>query len=618
MRNTPSIVDMNTVMPAAKDDITDTIPSNDWLVPNVVAVCIAGVGLTAAITFAFWDFFAMQWHWATTQSADWGHTLFIPIIALYIAGLHRAELFEKPFRNGLAGIWLIVFGLACYALTTIGPESTVLNSHNARSIGVGITIFGICAVLFGWRSLVWLWFPIIYALVFGQRITDKLLIHITYPLQDAAAVLGYFLLSFWYQQIELVGTSIVITENGISSPLDVAEACSGMRMLMAFLALGSVIAYVGLDRWWLRLLLVSLGIPIAIVINGFRIATLGVLSMQGQEYIIGQFHSMVGLLWMIPTFGLYMLMLWFLAPLGEGNDGESIGGVGSSEHREVNTPRFDPRATKLLILVICMLAIGGYGLRSGMALLDRHLIKDSVPPRMALNTIPSQIGEWTQYGEDVIFSDTLVEVLGTNRYLDRSYALNNDPNQGFIHLHIAYYTDLAGASPHVPERCWEVHGGTQVRRPEVIGLEIDESQWRETAVTNRNTRTPYFVQDSIDPLLGTPIEIPMPLGEIGLRTTQFTTQKNPNYHRLGGYLFLANGRVTNSARTVENLAFDITSSHAYYCKVQIDMSGSVFDDGTKLRNRYKEQSENFMNELLPDLMQVLPDWRDYEFTDSQD
>ena len=284
----------------------------------------------------------------------------------------------------------------------------------------------------------------------------------------------------------------------------------------------------------------------------------------------------------------------------------------------MNTPRFDPRSTKLLTLVILILAVGGYGLRSGMAFLDRHLIKESVPPRMTLDSIPTQIGNWTQYGEDIVFSDTLIEVLGTNRYLDRSYALNNDPSQGFIHLHIAYYTDLAGASPHVPERCWEVHGGTQVRRPEVIPLDIDSDQWRETTTINRNTRTPYFVQDSIDPLLGTHLEIPMPIGEIGLRTTQFTTQKNPNFHRLGGYLFLANGRVTQSARKVENLAFDMTSSHAYYCKVQIDMSGNVFDDGTELRNRYQTQTEEFIQDLLPDLMRVLPDWREYEYSNSQD
>ena len=72
----------------------------------------------------------------------------------------------------------MLFGLAFYSFTTIGPETTVLNSHNARSIGVGLTLFGVCATLLGWRSFIWLWFPLLYMLVFGQRITDKLLVYV--------------------------------------------------------------------------------------------------------------------------------------------------------------------------------------------------------------------------------------------------------------------------------------------------------------------------------------------------------------------------------------------------------------------------------------------------------
>ena len=173
-------------------------PDGGWLVPSPVAAIIAGIGLTAAVIFAFWDFFSVQWHYAMTEPADWGHTLFIPLIALYIVILHRANLFARPFKSGFTGLILIFFGLAFYALTTVGPETTVLNSHNARSIGVGLTLFGICATLFGWRSILWLWFPLLYMLVFGQRITDKLLVYVTYPLQDIAAILGYFILDFIY------------------------------------------------------------------------------------------------------------------------------------------------------------------------------------------------------------------------------------------------------------------------------------------------------------------------------------------------------------------------------------------------------------------------------------
>ncbi|MCH2160680.1 MAG: exosortase/archaeosortase family protein [Phycisphaerales bacterium] len=587
--------------------------SSGWLVPGPVAMGVAAASVTTAFVFAFWDFFEVQYHFAMAQPADWGHTLFIPLIALYIVGLHRSDLLERPFKTGYSGLLMILFGLMLYSITTVGPDSTILNSHNARSIGFGVTLLGICVTLLGWRSILWVWFPLLYLVVFGQKITDKVLILVTYPLQDAAAFLGWIILDLLGYQVSRLGTTInVMNADGSVYPLDVAEACSGMRMLMAFLALGTVIAYVGLDKWWLRIILILIGIPIAIIINAFRIATLGILSLHDQDYMVGQFHSFVGLVWMIPTFALYMLMLWFLQPLSENEDGSSRGGVGSSEHREVHPPRFDRKILGATISVIVVLIIGGTGLRAAMDALDRHLIKEAVPPRFALTSLPGAIGRWKMVGEDAEYSDTLIEVLGTNRYLDRNYAIDGDPSKGLIHLHLAYYTDLAGATPHVPERCWEVHGGTQVVRPKNIALDIDTSEWRETDMMHRAVDKPYFVVDVLNPLTGEVEEIPMPIGKIFLRTTQFTNNEQPDLHRLGGYLFLANGRVTPSASSVENLAFDLTSRHAYYCKLQIDMRGLVYDDGTELRGRYQQLSSEFLQELLPHLMRIMPDWRTYE------
>ena len=607
---------MKKLMVETQDIQSTPRESSGWLIPGPVAMAVATAGVTGAIVFAFWDFFEVQYHFALAQPADWGHTLFIPLIALYIVGLHRADLLSGPFRSGYSGLLMILLGLLMYSITTVGPDSTILNSHNARSIGFGVTLLGVCVTLLGWRSLFWLWFPIVYLIIFGQKITDKVLILVTYPLQDAAAFLGWVVLDLLGYQVSRLGTTInVMNSDGTMYPLDVAEACSGMRMLMAFLALGTVIAYVGLDKWWLRILLILIGIPIAIIINAFRIATLGILSLHGQDYMVGQFHSFVGLVWMIPTFGLYMLMLWFLQPLSENEDGSSKGGVGSSEYREIKPPRFDRKIVGTTIAVVATLVIGGSGLRAAMHALDRHLVKEPVPPRVPLASLPSTIGRWKQVGEDAVFSDTVLEVLGTDRYLDRNYAIDGDTSKGFIHLHLAYYTDLAGASPHVPERCWEVHGGTQVARPATIPLDIDNSEWKETDLLHRAVDQPFFVIETNNPVTGEQEEIAMPIGPISLRTTQFTNADQPNIHRLGGYLFLANGRVTPFASDVENLAFDLTSRHAYYCKMQFDMRGMVYDDGTELRERYQELSSEFMQELLPHLMRIMPDWRTYESTD---
>jgi exosortase len=583
------------------------------LTPAPWTIAIAVGVLVAAVVFAFWDFFAVQWHYATKEPADWGHTLFVPLIALYVVSLHRAELLAKPLRGAASGFVFIVLGLAFYSLTTIGPDSTILNSHNARSLGVGLTLFGIAVALFGWRAMAWLWFPLLYLLFFGQRITDKLLLLATYPMQDAAAFLGWVVLDLIGYDVTRLGTTInVMLADGSTYPLDVAEACSGMRMLMAFLALGTVIAYVGLDRWWLRAVLVVLGIPIAIVINAFRIATLGVLSLAGNDYMVGEFHSFVGLVWMIPTFGLYMLMLWFLAPLGEDEDGASSNAAGNTANRPTPPAQFHPRIKLVGVATIALLLVGGLGLRAAMEALDRHLIKEAVPPRLALASLPSTLGDWTQVGKDAVFTDTVIEVLGTSRYLDRTYALNGVPSDGVIHLHVAYYTDLAGAAPHVPERCWEVHGGIQVLRPIELPLDVDRTLFRESDVINRSTGERYSTVTYKHPITGQSEEVPMPVGDLALRVTQFTTTERPDVHRIGGYFFLTNGRITPSARSVENLAFDLTSSHAYYCKIQLDMTSAIVDDGTAFRTRYQEQTSEFISHLLPFLMRVMPDWREYE------
>ena len=47
---------------------------------------------------------------------------------------------------------------------------------------------------------------------------------------------------------------------------------------------------------------------------------------------------------MIPTFGLFMLLMWFLRPLDEDEDGNRLRrGAGSAETRDAKPPRFEPR-----------------------------------------------------------------------------------------------------------------------------------------------------------------------------------------------------------------------------------------------------------------------------------
>ena len=595
---------------------TETDPARNPVTPSNGVLIAALVLFTACLGIAFRDFFLLQYHYATVEAADWGHTLFIPLIALYVVLLHKADLFERTIVPSKLGFLFVAMGILWYAATWLTPDSTFLNSHNVRAVGVFLAIFGITVGLLGWRSLIWLWFPLLYIFVFGQRITDKVLLEITLPMQSIAAWGSWHVLDLiGYDLLPLRGNYIVVLlPGGDEYPLDVAEACSGMRMLMAFLALGTVIAYVGLDRWPLRLILITAGLPIAICINVLRICTLGILGMNGEDFMFGEFHSLVGLAWMIPTFGLFMLLMWFLRPLDEDEDGNRLRrGAGSAETQETRPPRFDPRIKAVGLGLAAILLLGGAAVSATIEGLGIHLVKKQVPPRSPIGEIPARIGDWVKYGEDEIFADTLIEVLGTSRYLQRYYALNGDPSQGMLQLHLAYYTDLAGTAPHVPEVCWENHGLISVRDPFELPLELS-LDGTPSDVENLATGITYRTIRRTDPVTGDLIDLPLPIGGYTIRTTIFTSPENPSLQNFGGYFFVANGRTTPSAMAVENVAFDLTSEYAYYCKIQLNATMTSVSEGDDEANleRFEGFATDFLESLIPEMTEVLPDWREYE------
>ena len=91
----------------------------------------------------------------------------------------------------------------------------------------------------------------------------------------------------------------------------------------------------------------------------------------------------------------------------------------------------------------------------------------------------------------------------------------------------------------------------------------------------------------------------------------------PTRRQVGGYFFVANGRTTDSALAVENVAFDLTSPYGYYCKVQIDLVTRSSGDDDALLESYALHSSDLLEHLLPELARVLPDWRRYESVDGR-
>jgi Protein of unknown function (DUF3485) len=265
---------------------------------------------------------------------------------------------------------------------------------------------------------------------------------------------------------------------------------------------------------------------------------------------------------------------------------------------------------KAFVAALAILVAGAIGFRMLVNELNIHLLKERVDLRRPLDTIPARIGRWERVGTDSVFSDTLIEELGTRSYLDRMYAIDGDPAKGAVHVHVAYYTGTIDAVPHIPERCWAVGGLEPLpNSAKSIALDIDRSAWRKPS---RETGSAYMVASVKDPVTADIEEVTMPVGEIDLSAVEFQDPKNPQRRQVGAYFFLANGATARTSYDVRARAFNLKDRYAYYCKVQFTKSGFMKDAEESLLEPFRRDATELMNGLVPHLMRCLPDWPTWE------
>jgi exosortase len=133
-------------------------------------------------------------------------------------------------------------------------------------------------------------------------IPSLILQQVIFPLQLLASKLATVLL-------ELVGVPALRQGNVIvlaSMPLDVAEACSGIRSLLTLVTLAIMYGYLMETRTWVRVILAVSAVPIAVVANSLRIFGTGLLvEYWDPDKAEGFFHAFSG--WLIFVVALVML-----------------------------------------------------------------------------------------------------------------------------------------------------------------------------------------------------------------------------------------------------------------------------------------------------------------------
>lgn len=271
--------------------------------------------LAAACIWLFWTWLMTQHHWSRT-SGDWSHAYFVPVICGYLLWQHRAQLDRLKAKVFWPGLAPVLMGIWSYVFFIVGVPN-----HLGQGLAMTLTVFGLALLLLGPRYMTYLFFPIAY-LFFAITIPEKIMNHATWPLQNLAAKGGWVGLRMLGVQTDIAGNQLTVVHPTTYAliPLNVAEACSGMRMLIAFLALGAAVALVATRMWWKRVVLLGLAAPLAVLLNVIRIVVLGLASMADQDLSAGEAHTFIGTLLLIPGFFLYMLIVLALnKAVPEGN-----------------------------------------------------------------------------------------------------------------------------------------------------------------------------------------------------------------------------------------------------------------------------------------------------------
>jgi exosortase len=266
-----------------------------------------GAGLLAAvIAWAYWSTLAdivSAWD----RIPDYSHGYLVVPLATYFAWHHRKS----------APAWMASFywpGLVLVAL-----------SIGLRVVGA---LFYIDA-LDGWSlplllaGVVWLvcggamlnfCLPSILFLYFAIPLPFRAETMLSVPLQKISTRLSTWVLQSLGQPVIAEGNVILLNE----SSFEVAQACSGLWILVAVSALAFAYLVLVPRPWWQRLILIAFIVPIALVANSTRVVLTVLLHQYGNEAISHQFsHDFAGWV-MIPyaamLFGALLIYLSWLFP----------------------------------------------------------------------------------------------------------------------------------------------------------------------------------------------------------------------------------------------------------------------------------------------------------------
>lgn len=285
-------------------------PAAGAVAPRVsVPLIVLVVLLLASFTAVFVRWLVRQFGvdgWSANFFEDWGHAYIVPFVSGWVVWKNRARIREAGPEVCWAGLGVMMLGIVSYVYFTTG-----FPNHMFQGFAMILALAGLLLLMLGPRVFPMLVFPLGY-LAFAVTISQMIMLKITFGLKLLASQGAWAILNLVGVDTDLKGNILEVHHDGIVSPLNVADACAGMRMVVAFVALGVAVAFLSCKQWWQRIAVVLLAVPVSVGMNVARVAVLGIATLFNPELASGGAHTFIGTLLLIPAFFVFMGCVWLL------------------------------------------------------------------------------------------------------------------------------------------------------------------------------------------------------------------------------------------------------------------------------------------------------------------
>ena len=251
----------------------------------------------------YWPIFPGLYHlWLEDNNNS--HGLLVPFVSLFLMWKKRKELKWDETKSSNIGLLILIVSLVFYIIGYAGgveilPRLTIVTTL------IGLIIFNL-----GLRIFSVLAFPVFF-MFFMVPLPISLVGIVAFPLQLIVTKISAFLISSLSIPVMREGNILYFT----NTSLEVAEACSGIRSLVAYIMLGVFFAYLmngsSIKR---RSILVLVAIPLAVLANLVRVTATGILAhFFGGSVARGFLHEVSGM----TTFAFGFIILCLLYNLLE-------------------------------------------------------------------------------------------------------------------------------------------------------------------------------------------------------------------------------------------------------------------------------------------------------------